>query len=152
MSLVLVTFLKSCPAWIVVGLHIKSAKNCDLQFTYDEDVDLLLKIFLFNFTSYSNKITIFLKWINIVFSDFFCFFLLKFRRKCGSLIILFCVSTSKIWQPFIWAKIERRSENLAEENGELNPSFKKIWSKTCHLSDALSKLVQLSVSHTKVCE
>ena len=42
MGLVLVTFLKSCPAWIVVGLHLKSAKNCDLYFIYDEDVDLLL--------------------------------------------------------------------------------------------------------------
>ena len=46
MGLVLVTFLKSCPAWIVVGLHLKSAKNCDLHFTYDEDVDLLLNFFI----------------------------------------------------------------------------------------------------------
>ena len=46
MGLVLVTFLKSCPAWIVVGLHLKSAKNCDLRFTYDEDVDLSLTFFI----------------------------------------------------------------------------------------------------------
>ena len=44
MGLVLVTFLKSCSAWIVVGLHLKSAKNCGLHFAYDEDVDLF-KIF-----------------------------------------------------------------------------------------------------------
>ena len=56
----LVTFLKSCPAWIVVGLHLKSVKNCDLHFTFDGDVDLYL-IFLFNFTSYPKKIAIFLK-------------------------------------------------------------------------------------------
>ena len=60
MGLVLVTFLKSCPAVIVVGLHLKSVKNCGLYFTYDEDVDLFL-IFLFNFTSYRKKIVIFLK-------------------------------------------------------------------------------------------
>ena len=42
MGLVLATFLKSCPTWIVtiVGLHLKSAKNCGLHFTYDEEVDL----------------------------------------------------------------------------------------------------------------
>ena len=45
MGLVLVTFLKSCPACIVVGLHRKSAKNCDLHFTYDEDVDLSFTFF-----------------------------------------------------------------------------------------------------------
>ena len=39
MGLVLVTFLKSCPVWIVVGLHLKSAKNCGLHFTYDKDAD-----------------------------------------------------------------------------------------------------------------
>ena len=46
MGLVLVTFLKSCPALIVVGLHLKSAKNCGLHFTYDEDVDLLFNFFI----------------------------------------------------------------------------------------------------------
>ena len=46
MGLVLVTFLKSCPARIVVGLHLKSAKIFDLHFTYDEDVDLLLIFFI----------------------------------------------------------------------------------------------------------
>ena len=42
MGLVLAPFLKSWSAWIVavVGLHLKSAKNCGLHFTYDEDVDL----------------------------------------------------------------------------------------------------------------
>ena len=45
MGLVLVTFLKSCPAWIVIGLHFKSAKNCGIHFTYDEDVDLFLIFF-----------------------------------------------------------------------------------------------------------
>ena len=60
MGLVLVTFLKSCPAWTVVGVHLKPTKNCGLHFTYDEDVDLF-KIFLFNFTSYPKKIAIFLK-------------------------------------------------------------------------------------------
>ena len=62
MGLVLATFLKSCPACIVtvVGLHLKSAKNCGLHFNYDEDVDIFL-IFLFNFTSYPTKIANFLK-------------------------------------------------------------------------------------------
>ena len=46
MGLVLVSFLKSGPTWIVVGLHLKSAKNCDLHVTYDEDVDLLLHFFI----------------------------------------------------------------------------------------------------------
>ena len=46
MGLVLVTFLKSCPAWNVVDFHLKSAKNCDLHFTYDEDIDLLLSFFI----------------------------------------------------------------------------------------------------------
>ena len=46
MGMVLVTFLKSCPAWIVVDLHLKFAKNCDLRFTYDEDVDFLLNFFI----------------------------------------------------------------------------------------------------------
>ena len=42
MGLVLATFLKSCPACIVtvVGLYLKSAKNCGLHFNYDGDVDL----------------------------------------------------------------------------------------------------------------
>ena len=46
MGLVLVTFLKSYLAAIVVGLHLKFAKNCGLYFTYDEDVDLLLNLFI----------------------------------------------------------------------------------------------------------
>ena len=46
MGLVLVTFLKSCPAWIVVGVHLESAKNCGFHFTYDEDVDLFLNFFI----------------------------------------------------------------------------------------------------------
>ena len=46
MDLVLLTFLKSCPAWIVVGLHLKSAKNCGLHFAYDENVDLFLNSFV----------------------------------------------------------------------------------------------------------
>ena len=37
--------------------------------------------------------------------------------RFSNTVTLFCVSTSKIWQPLICAKIERRSENLAEENG-----------------------------------
>ena len=45
MGLVLVTFLKSSPAWIVLGLHLKSAKNCGVHFTYDEDVDLFSNFF-----------------------------------------------------------------------------------------------------------
>ena len=46
MGLLKVSFLKSCPAWIVIGLHLKSAKNCGLHFTYDEDVDLCLNFFI----------------------------------------------------------------------------------------------------------
>ena len=46
MGLVLVTFLKSCPARNVIDFHLKSAKNCDLHFTYDEDNDLLLNFFI----------------------------------------------------------------------------------------------------------
>ena len=45
MGLVLVTFLKSCPAWIVVGFHLKSSKNCGLDFAYDGNVDLFFKFF-----------------------------------------------------------------------------------------------------------
>ena len=46
MGLVLVTFFKSCPAWILVRLHLKSTKNCGLHFTYDEDVDRFFNFFI----------------------------------------------------------------------------------------------------------
>ena len=46
MGLALVTFLKSCPAWIVVGFHLKSAKNCGIHFTYDKDVDLVFNFLI----------------------------------------------------------------------------------------------------------
>ena len=45
MGLLLVTFLKSSSAWIVTGFHLKSAKNCDLDCTDAEDVDLFLNFF-----------------------------------------------------------------------------------------------------------